>query len=505
MNVVTRFAPSPTGFLHIGGARTALFNWLFSRGAGGRFLLRIEDTDRERSTQAAIDAIIDGMAWLGLEADEPPLFQFVRADRHQAAAQALIDKGLAFRCYMSPEELKEQRAEHEANIARLRSLRARLQDEQNTEGLDAAVAAMSRPEAEAEEARLAATLKDKQRGFRSPYRDGGRPPSPNAPSVVRLRAPDTGDIVIDDQVQGPVRTSARDIDDLVLLRSDGTPTYMLAVVVDDADMGVTHVIRGDDHLTNAARQAPIIDAMGWNRPVYAHVPMIHGPDGAKLSKRHGALAVQAYRDMGYLPEALTAYLMRLGWSPGHDEILTPQEAAPLFRLSQLGKAPARLDLEKLNFVNAHMLRSADLDRLAALTLAAPGPQASPGFAERLRRALPALRQRGKTILEIRNLAGFLAQDRPIVLDDKARNLVKGEANVRLRALRPALADAPDWSEGALAGLLKGFAAAQGVGLGVVGPPLRIVLTGGAAALDLAQILAALGREETLARLDEALL
>jgi glutamyl-tRNA synthetase len=505
MNVVTRFAPSPTGFLHIGGARTALFNWLFSRGAGGRFLLRIEDTDRERSTQAAIDAIIDGMAWLGLDADEPPLFQFARADRHRAAAQSLIDKGLAFRCYVSPEALKEQRTQQESDIAKLRGLRARLQDQQTTNGLDSAIAAMSRSEAEAAEARLAATLKDKQRGFRSPYRDGGRPPEPNAPWVVRLRAPDTGEVVIDDQVQGPVRTPAQDIDDLVLLRSDGTPTYMLAVVVDDADMGVTHVIRGDDHLTNAARQAPIIDAMGWDRPVYAHVPMIHGIDGAKLSKRHGALAVQSYRDMGYLPEALTAYLMRLGWSPGHDEILTLQEAAPLFRLQQLGKAPARLDVEKLNFVNAQMMRSADLDRLAALVLEASGAPVSPAFAERLRRALPALRLRGKTILEIRNLAGFLAQDRPIVLDDKARNLVKGEANARLRALRLALADASDWNEEALAELLKVFAAAQGVGLGAVGPPLRMALTGGAAALDLAQILAALGRDETLARLDETLL
>jgi glutamyl-tRNA synthetase len=503
MRTVTRFAPSPTGFLHIGGARTALFNWLFARGSGGRFLLRIEDTDRQRSTEAAIDAILDGMAWLGLEADEPPLFQFARADRHRAAAEDLIAKGKAFRCYVSPQELEAQRAAQDAKITRLRALRTRLQKGSASQDLDPAIGAMARADAEAEEVRLAGEIKQ-SRGFRSPYRDGGKPPSPDAPFVVRLRAPDDGDIVIDDQVQGQVRTAAQDIDDLVLVRSDGTPTYMLAVVVDDADMGVTHVIRGDDHLTNAARQAPIIDAMGWPRPVYAHVPMIHGQDGAKLSKRHGALAVQAYRDMGYLPEALNAYLMRLGWSPGHDDILTLGEAAPMFRLNQLGKAPSRLDFEKLNSVNAHFIREADLERLEALAMATMESPPSLAFAERFHRALPALRQRGKTILEVRDLAGFLAQDRPIGLDDKARDLVKGEASARLLALRPVLAAAPDWSEAPLAELLKGFAAAQGVGFGKIGPPLRTALTGGAAALDLAQILVALGREETLARLDEAL-
>lgn len=505
MSIVTRFAPSPTGFLHIGGARTALFNWLFARGSGGRFLLRIEDTDRERSTDAAIEAIIDGMAWLGLDADEPPLFQFARAERHRAAAHELIEKGRAFRCYVTPQELEAQRAAQDAKIARLRALRTRLQDGADLSSLDPAIATLSAGDAEAEEARLAAEIKETQRGFRSPYRDGGRPPSGDAPFVVRLRAPDDGDILIDDQVQGQVRTAARDIDDLVLLRSDGTPTYMLAVVVDDADMGVTHVIRGDDHLTNAARQAPIIDAMGWRRPIYAHMPLIHGQDGAKLSKRHGALAVQAYRDMGYLPEALTAYLIRLGWSPGHDDILTMQDAAPLFQLSQLGRAPSRLDLDKLNSVNAQMMRSADLRRLEGLVTAAFEAPPTGAFAERMHRALPALRQRGKTILEIRDLAGFLAQERPIALDDKARDLVKGEANARLKDLRPVLAEAPDWSEGPLAELLKGFAAAQGVGFGKVGPPLRTALTGGTAALDLAQILVALGREETLARLDDVLM
>ena len=503
MSIVTRFAPSPTGFLHIGGARTALFNWLFARGSGGRFLLRIEDTDRERSTAAAIDAILDGMAWLGLEADEPAVFQFARADHHRAAALALIEKGQAFRCYVTPQELEAQRAAQEAQIARLRSLRAWLQAP-SADVQDPELGLLTETKARDEEARLAAAIKDTQRGFRSPYRDGGKPPSPDAPFVVRLRAPDEGDIVIDDQVQGVVRTAAKDIDDLVLLRSDGTPTYMLAVVVDDAEMGVTHVIRGDDHLTNAARQAPIIDAMGWTRPVYAHVPMIHGQDGAKLSKRHGALAVQAYRDMGYLPETLNAYLMRLGWSPGHDDILTLQEAAPLFRLNQLGKAPSRLDLDKLNHVNAHMIRAADPERLQALTVAALETPPTPHFAERLRRAMPALAQRGKTILEIRDLAGFLAHERPIALDDKARDLVKGEASARLRDLRPVLAGVADWSERSLAEELKSFAAAQGVGLGKIGPPLRTALTGGTAALDLAQILVALGREETLARLDEAL-
>jgi len=480
MRIVTRFAPSPTGFLHIGGARTALFNWLFAHRHGGKFLLRIEDTDRERSTQAAIDAIIEGMDWLGLGADEPPVFQFARADRHRAAAEALVARGGAFPCYVSQAELEARRTEAQA-----------LQE-----------AARAPDLTDAERERRKALAQAAQAAFRSPYRDGAPPPSPDAPFVVRLRAPDAGDITIDDQVQGMVRIAARDIDDLVLLRADGTPTYMLAVVVDDHDMGVTHVIRGDDHLTNAARQAPIIDAMGWTRPVYAHVPMIHGPDGAKLSKRHGALAVQEYRTMGYLPEAMLSYLMRLGWSPGHDEIMTVEAAAATFDLGQLGKAPARLDFDKLNHINAHFLRQADASRLETLFWQMATLPRTEGFAQRVARAMPALAARAKTVRELVDLGSFLAAERPIALDGKARDLIKGETAERLLRLVPALEATQPWSEAALAEQLKVFAAAEGVGLGKIGPALRAKLTGGGASLDLAQIMVSLGREETVARLNE---
>jgi glutamyl-tRNA synthetase len=479
MTVITRFAPSPTGYLHIGGARTALFNWMFARQQGGQFLLRIEDTDRVRSTDAAIAAILDGMAWLDLHADAEPVFQFSRAARHRAAAEELVARGHAFRCYVTPAEL-EARAEE----------RQRLSLAAGADGLSDEARAELRAQASA--------------AFRSPYRDGAAPPAPNAPHVVRLRAPDDGAIVIDDLVQGPVRTAAGAIDDLVLLRSDGTPTYMLAVVVDDHDMGVTHVIRGDDHLTNAARQAPIIDAMGWTRPVYAHIPLIHGQDGAKLSKRHGAPEVQAYRSMGFLPEAMAAYLMRLGWSPGHDEILTKEDAVAAFKISQIGRAPSRLDLDKLAHVNAHFMRSADADRLCALHWELEGLTPSPTVEARLRRAMPAIQTRAKTVREIADLGGFLSKERPIALDDKAMDLIKGEAGERLKALAERLALAPDWTEAALAGLVKAFAAEIGVGLGKVGPGLRVALTGGGAALDLAQIMVALGRDETLTRLKENL-
>ncbi len=479
MVVVTRFAPSPTGYLHIGGARTALFNWLFARQQGGRFLLRIEDTDRARSTDAAIEAILDGMDWLGLHADEEPVFQFSRAARHRAAAEALVTQGKAFRCYVSPQELEARTDD------RQRLLAAAAQ-----EGLSEDDRAALRAQASA--------------AFRSPYRDCAAPPAKDARFVIRLRAPDDGEIQIDDQVQGPVRTAAAAIDDLVLLRSDATPTYMLAVVVDDHDMGVTHVIRGDDHLTNAARQAPIIDAMGWQRPTYAHIPLIHGQDGAKLSKRHGAPEVQAYRDMGYLPEAMASYLMRLGWSPGHDNIMTKEEAVAQFKLDQIGRAPSRLDLDKLAHINAHFIRQADATRLAALHWSLAGAPSSNAVAARVARAMPALQARAKTVREIGELAGFLSKERPIALDDKAQDLIKGEAGARLQALTTRLHYAPDWTEGALADLIKGFAAEAGVGLGKIGPGLRAALTGGGAALDLAQILVSLGKDETLARLRENL-
>ncbi|MBU4568039.1 MAG: glutamate--tRNA ligase, partial [Alphaproteobacteria bacterium] len=341
MRVVTRFAPSPTGMLHIGGARTALFNYLFAKRYAGRFLLRIEDTDHERSTPEATAAILDAMSWLGLEPDESPVMQSAQVDRHAEVARAMVARGTAFRCYVSAEDLQARR-----DLGEAKRLAAR------EDGLS--------------EADRAALLEDAGKllaPFRSPWRNGGEPPAPDAPFVVRLRAPDGGDQIVEDGVQGIVKVHASEIDDLVLLRTDGTPTYMLAVVVDDHDMGVTHVIRGDDHLRNTFRQIPIYRAMDWDVPEFAHLPMIHGNDGAKLSKRHGALSTTVYRDLGYLPEGLKAYLLRLGWSHGDQEIFTEDEATKLFDLGGINKAPARLDLEKLGTVNAHFIRAADDDRL----------------------------------------------------------------------------------------------------------------------------------------------
>ncbi|MBI1185945.1 MAG: glutamate--tRNA ligase [Alphaproteobacteria bacterium] len=459
MTVVTRFAPSPTGFLHIGGARTALFNWLFARRHGGKYLLRIEDTDRVRSTQAAIDALLDGLSWLGVTADEAPIFQFARANRHAEVAQEMIARGTAFRCYLTAEE---------------------------TEALRAAAHAEGR-------------------AFRSPYRSGDVPAT-DRPFVVRLKAPDEGEVVNEDLIQGSVRIRGRDIDDLVLLRSDGTPTYMLAVVADDHDMGITHVIRGDDHLTNAARQIVIYRAMEWTAPAFAHVPLIHGADGAKLSKRHGALGAEAYRDMGYLPEALAAYLIRLGWSPGHDDILSKEEAAAVFDLARVVKSPARLDLEKLNSVNAHFMREADDARLAALTLDYIAAHRdwclTDAHRSALAAAVPILKQRSKTIAEIADFSFFFIRSRPFELDAAAQKAMDAPASERLARLAPRLAAQADWTAPALAAALKAFAEAEGVGLGKIGPPLRAALTGGAPAPDIGWTLEILGREETLARLTD---
>jgi glutamyl-tRNA synthetase len=461
MSVVTRFAPSPTGFLHIGGARTALFNWLFAHRHGGRYLVRIEDTDRARSTQEAIDAIIDGLDWLGLQADDAPLFQFARAERHREVAETMVAHGAAYRCYLTPEEAEAARAQAQA------------------EG----------------------------RAFRSPWRDGA--PAPNSREfVVRLRAPDAGDVLNDDLVQGPVRVNAKDIDDLVLLRADGTPTYMHAVVVDDHDMGVTHVIRGDDHLTNAARQIPIFQGMGWTPPRYAHIPLIHGPDGAKLSKRHGALAVQAYRDMGYLPEGLCNYLMRLGWSHGDQEIISRAEATAVFDLAHVGKSPSRLDFAKLDFVNAHYMKAAEDSRLAALLLEHIAAQkdwtVGPVERGRIIEAVPILKTRAKTLAELAEQAFFLVRRRPLALDVAAQKAMKDGVAERLGRLRQRLEAAPTWEEATLAQTLKDFAAAEGVGMGQIGPGLRAVLTGGAPAPDLGSTLALLGREEALGRIGDGI-
>ncbi|HYD87502.1 MAG TPA: glutamate--tRNA ligase [Vitreimonas sp.] len=458
MSVVTRFAPSPTGYLHIGGARTALFNWLYARKMGGKYLLRIEDTDRARSTPDAIEKIMDGLAWLDLQHDGEIIYQYARAPRHREIAEEMVRRGGAFRCYLTPEETEAVRAQAHA------------------EG----------------------------RAIRSPYRDGEAPPSPDAPYVVRIRAPDVGEIVNADLIQGDVRIKARDLDDLVLLRADGNPTYMLSVVVDDHDMGVTHVIRGDDHLTNAARQIVIYQAMDWTPPLFAHVPLIHGEDGKKLSKRHGAQAVHEWRDMGYLPEAMNAYLMRLGWSPGHDEILTKEEAVAQFEIGQIGKAPSRLDFKKLDSVNALFMATADDERLARLLAEHIAQRDGAALGEdqhsALKRAMPVLKKRAKTIPELAEQARFILAKRPLALDEAAKSLMKDDFRQRLGRLHEKLAAEQVWEHAALGSALKAFATAEGVGLGQIGPGLRAALTGGTPAPDLGQALEVLGREEALARI-----
>ncbi len=463
--VVTRFAPSPTGYLHIGGGRTALFNWLFAKHCGGKFLLRIEDTDRERSTPEAVDAIFAGMAWLGLEADETPIFQFSRVERHREAVNELLARGGAYRDWMSPEAAQAER--------------------------DAA--------------------KAQGRRFASPWRDQPIDPAMlSQPHTVRFKGPLEGDTLVDDLVQGEVRWKNKDLDDLVIQRSDGTPTYNFAVVVDDHDMGVTHVIRGDDHLNNAARQSLIYEALGWTKPRFAHIPLIHGPDGAKLSKRHGAQAVGDYAQMGYLPEAMRNYLARLGWGHGDDEIFDDAQAIQWFDIADVGRAPARLDFDKLAHVNAHWIRLADDLRLAELTVDAIRAKDSDlgdaGQAvERLAQAIPLVKDRAKTVLELADQTAFVLKTRPLALDDKNKGLLgDSEVRSRLSRLRDRLRLFQTWDVFALETELKAFAEDEGVGLGKIGPGLRGILAGGSPAPDLAKTLVALGREESLGRLDDAL-
>ncbi|MDE8654186.1 glutamate--tRNA ligase [Novosphingobium album (ex Liu et al. 2023)] len=453
--VVTRFAPSPTGFLHIGGARTALFNWLFARHHGGRYLLRIEDTDRARSTEAAIGAIFDGLSWLGLEGDEEAVFQFARSDRHAEVARTLLDAGHAYRCYLTPEELAERRQK----------------------------------------------AQDERRPFRieSEWRDADPATAPaGQPFVVRIKAPREGETVIDDLVQGRVTVRNEEIDDFVLLRSDGTPTYMLAVVVDDHDMGVTHVIRGDDHLNNAFRQLAIIQGMGWDEPAYGHVPLIHGPDGAKLSKRHGALGVDAYRDeLGILPEALFNYLLRLGWGHGDEEIISREQAVAWFDIAGVGKSPSRFDLAKLHSLNGHYLREADDARLASLVAQRMGGVAN---LDLLARAMPVLKVRAKDLDELADGAAFLFAVRPLEMSDKAQALLTEEARDRLAAIQHRLADESDWTLENLEASLKAMAEDQGVGLGKLAQPLRAALTGQTTSPGIFDVLVLLGRDESLARI-----
>jgi glutamyl-tRNA synthetase len=459
--VVTRIAPSPTGAMHIGTARTALFNWLYARHTGGKFLLRIEDTDRERSTEAAVQVIFDGLAWLGLESDEPAVFQASRADRHAKAVDEMLARGSAYRDYMTPDELEAERTAARA------------------EG----------------------------RVVRSPWRDLSPNDAPDRPFVVRLKAPIEGETLVDDQVKGPVTFQNKDLDDLILLRTDGTPTYNLAVVVDDHEMGVTHVIRGDDHLNNAARQTLIYRGLGWTPPVWAHLPLIHGPDGTKLSKRHGAQAVSEFADMGYLPEAMRNYLAKLGWGHGDDEIFTDEQAVAWFDIKDVVGAPARLDWAKLNHLNNHYIRLAEPARLAGLVAQIHKSRDWPLHDDHLavlEHVIPFVRDGAKTTLELADATVFALKQRPLELPEKARDLLTEETRARFDRLRAAFAAAPVWDVPSLEALNRGFAESEGVGLGKIGPALRAILSGGSPAPDLAGALVALGKAESLGRLDDAL-
>ncbi|WP_089175288.1 glutamate--tRNA ligase [Bosea sp. AS-1] len=464
--VVTRFAPSPTGFLHIGGARTALFNWLYARHKGGKMLLRIEDTDRERSTDAAIAAILDGLEWLGLDWDGQTVYQFQRAARHREVAEQMLAAGKAYYCYASPAELEEMR---------------------------------EKARAEGKPLRYDGRWRD---------RDPATAPAGVKP-VIRLKAPQTGETVVNDEVQGRVVWQNENLDDLVLLRSDGTPTYMLAVVVDDHDMGVTHIIRGDDHLTNAARQTQIYDALGWDVPSMSHIPLIHGPDGAKLSKRHGALGVDAYRSMGYLPVALRNYLLRLGWSHGDQEIFSTQEMIELFNLSSIGRSPARFDYAKLENLNGlYMRQSSDRDLLEALKVILPeigparglGPTLPPELEAKFLAAMPGLKERAKTLVELLDSAFYLYAQRPLKLDDKAKGLLDEAARGRLPQIAAKLAAVEDWSAAPLEAAVRAYVEETGIKLGQAAQPLRAALTGRAMSPGLFDVMAVLGRDETLARL-----
>jgi glutamyl-tRNA synthetase len=462
--VVTRFAPSPTGFLHIGGARTALFNWLYARGRGGKMLLRIEDTDRERSTREAIDAILDGLSWLGIAWDGETIYQFARAARHREVAEQMLAAGQAYRCYASQQELEEMR----------------------------------------EKARKEGRSKLYDGRWRD--RDSSEAP-PGVKPVIRLRAPLTGETVVDDRVQGRVVWQNENLDDLVLLRSDGTPTYMLAVVVDDHDMGVTHIIRGDDHLNNGARQTQIYNAMGWPVPVLAHIPLIHGPDGAKLSKRHGALGVDAYRAMGYLPAALRNYLVRLGWSHGDQEIFSTEEMVAAFDLPHIGRGPARFDFAKLESINGHYIRQTpDADLVDAVERLLPHianpPKFTPDIKAKFQAAMPGLKERAKNLVELVGSAGFLWAQRPIPIDDKAKALLGAEARAIIAELLPDLAKVEPWTAPALEEAVRTFIQRKEIKLGAVAQPLRVALTGRPTSPGIFEVLQVLGRDESLARLGD---
>ncbi|AXC51158.1 glutamate--tRNA ligase [Paracoccus suum] len=454
---VTRFAPSPTGYLHIGGARTALFNWLYARGHGGTFLLRIEDTDRARSTEAASRAILEGLQWLGLDWDGEPISQFARGARHAEVAREMMANGSAYPCYSTPAEIEAWRAGHP------------------------------------------------HQPFLSPWRDADAASRPDAPYAIRLRAPRDGQTVVRDAVQGDVTFANAELDDMVLLRSDGTPTYMHAVVVDDHDMGVTHIIRGDDHLTNAARQMQIYQAMGWNVPLFAHIPLIHGEDGKKLSKRHGAVGLHEFAALGYPPAAMRNYLARLGWSHGDDELFSDAEALEWFDLGGIGKAPARLDFKKLEHVSGWHIGQmddtalmAEIDSFLAATSAAP---LTPIARERLVAILPALKEKARTLPQLLDQAAFALAERPLALDAKAEGALDPVSRGILTALTLALPDVR-WSRDDLEAAAKAVAEAQGLGLGKVAAPLRAALAGRTSTPSVFDMMVALGRDETLARLGD---
>ena len=465
-SVITRFAPSPTGYLHIGGARTALFNWLYARHHSGKMLLRIEDTDRVRSTDAAIAAILDGLSWLGIDWDDEPVYQSARADRHREIAEQLLAEGKAYQCYASPQELNEMRAKARAE-GRPPIYDGRWRD-----------------------------------------RDASDAPSGVDP-VIRIKSPQRDSTLLHDAVQGEVSFPNKDLDDFILLRSDGTPTYMLAVAVDDHDMGVTQIIRGDDHLTNAARQQHVYDAMNWVAPALAHIPLIHGSDGAKLSKRHGALGVDAYRAMGYLPQAMRNYLVRLGWSHADEEVMSLEQMIDWFELSGIGRSAARFDVAKLQNLNGQYLRATDDETLLGLFLdALPYLPDGDGFAKRLtpqrkiqlQRALSGLKMRAKTLVELMNAASFLVAERPIALDDKATALITEDACSDLAVLAEALSALQSWTEGEIEAVVRAVADERGKKLGQLAQPLRAAVTGRAASPGIFEVLHILGPDEGVSRI-----
>tara|TARA_R110002124_G_scaffold114463_12_gene269017 strand:+ start:493 stop:1899 length:1407 start_codon:yes stop_codon:yes gene_type:complete len=456
--VVTRFAPSPTGYLHIGGARTALFNWLYAKANGGTFLLRIEDTDRDRSTTQATDALLKGLAWLGLDYDGEAYSQHARADRHRTVAMEMVASGHAYKCFSTPDEINAYREQ--------------------------------------------AAIDKNPLPFQSPWRDADPSTFPDAPFVIRLKSPREGGVAIHDKVQKKVSWAATTFDDLIMLRSDGNPTYMLAVVVDDHDMGVTHIIRGDDHLINAGRQSLIYTAMGWDIPTFAHIPLIHGEDGKKLSKRHGATGIHEYAALGYMPQAMRNYLTRLGWSHGNDELFTTQQAIEWFDFNGLGKSPSRLDFKKLDNVSAHHIKTADAETLAtdlfnfADEIGTPVDNTAKAS---IQTALPILREKSKRLNDVLDKAHFILTSRPIDLDEKSTENLNSVSIGILKQLTPLLADA-SWSAAELEASMRDFAAAQDIGLGKIGMPLKAALSGRANAPSAFGMMEILGRDETLARI-----